>query len=61
MRTTTNLSFSVPESNDVILSSITAYGNNFDKIDSLVWRGTQAQYDALGSYESYITYLIEEA
>lgn len=61
MRTTSNLGLSVPETTDLILGSITAYGNDLDIIDSLVWRGTQAQYDALETKQNYITYLIEEA
>lgn len=60
MRTTTNLGLNVPEWADTIQSDIAGIGENFDKIDGLVWRGTQAEYDALSEYKTYITYLIEE-
>ena len=61
MRQTTNLNLSVPESTDTILSSLVAYGGDMDIIDGLVWRGTQAEYDAIDPKDSYVTYLIEEA
>lgn len=61
MRTTTNMGLVIPEDSDTILGDITALGDNFTKIDGLIWRGTQAQYDALETKYSYVRYMIEEA
>lgn len=40
-----------------------AYNNNTGTYDPVVpfWIGTQAEYDALGTYDSDTIYLIEEA